>query len=106
MALVSTLLVSSAYLSLYSSPISDMAQLTLEDLIRVNKEQTELFMKLSDEDTEKRSVERKEDQKHLTDLIDQTFDKKIDSALNPLISRQEYYEEKTEIAISGMSAQL
>ena len=106
LSLVSTLLVSSAYLSLYSSPISDMAQLTLEDLIRVNKEQTELFMKFRDEDTEKRSVERKEDQKHLTDLIDKTFDKKIDSALNPLISRQEYYEEKTEIAISGMSADL
>ena len=63
-------------------------------------------MKLRDADTQKRTEERKEDQKNLTELIYKMFYNKIENALYPKISPQDYYKEKTEIANSLAASKL
>ena len=76
-----------------------MATLTLEDFMRISREQTEIYAK-------QRAEERSEDLNKFTDILENCVQIKIDSALNPVIDRQNQFEEKTEKAIGDIACEL
>ena len=77
--------------------------LTLEDIIRVSREQAK---EQADLYARQRAEERSEDLGRLSTMIENTVKTKIDQALNPVIDHQNKFEEKTNKAISDMSVQI
>ena len=83
-----------------------MTAVTVDDLARITKEQTELIMKLREDDKKERAAERAEDVATFSRMIGNTMDEKLDKAVKPLVVRQDTFEKETKEAISDMSAQL
>ena len=82
------------------------AAVTGDDLAKFSKEQTELIMKLREEDKKERASERAEDIVILSKMIGQTMDVKLETALKPVVERQDSLEKRTHAAISDMSAKI
>ena len=69
-----------------------MSSINLDDFTKISKQQAQEQAELYDQ---KRKAERSEDLQKFSDMIEKCVESQIDSAINPVIERQNELEKKT-----------
>ena len=83
-----------------------MTSVTVEDLQRISNQQMQLVTSLFEKEKSERMVERTDDIKSLKAFIETSFNSKINAALQPISTRQDEFEKRTEESICQISAEL